>query len=166
MKRDTSRSAKTTVAPPVYKAHVGLCSASSKLDTITVHAPHPPSPQPNLVPVNPSSARRQRLNRRSETHTATQLWIPARQQQAEAQRWGAVCSPLRKCKRVVSAFPDGRTCRFPFTYTMGSDDIGRSVHGGRRQACSGRENASTTVTHTFSTKRRHGETSGSRMVIL
>lgn len=29
---------------------------SSLLDTMTVHAPHPPSPQPSLVPVRPSSA--------------------------------------------------------------------------------------------------------------
>ena len=29
---------------------------SPQLDTMTVHAPHPPSPQPSLVPVRPSSA--------------------------------------------------------------------------------------------------------------
>ena len=32
-----------------------------KSDTITVHAPHPPSPQPNFVPQRPS-LRRRKLN--------------------------------------------------------------------------------------------------------
>lgn len=40
-----------------------------QLDTMTVHAPHPPSPHPNLVPVSPCSAQQQANTREDGCRT-------------------------------------------------------------------------------------------------
>ena len=59
----------TTCMPSTaYSGHrhalTDRCSSepsSATLDTITVHAPHPPSPHPSFVPVSPISARSTKL---------------------------------------------------------------------------------------------------------
>lgn len=54
---------------------VSLPSGPSIDETITVHAPHPPSLQPSLVPVSPSSAREDT----HDSHTGEQPWTACAQ---------------------------------------------------------------------------------------
>jgi hypothetical protein len=68
--------------------HTTFFSNKSQWEIITVHAPHPPSPHPNLVPVSPTPARKKAEGKRLKQYRAEEKkYISSTETYIETYHW-------------------------------------------------------------------------------